>query len=479
MHDSFLFPILQVLILMPSTMLLLVLLRKCREAIFALSILLGGILASCQTETFLLQPTLSGTLETALTRGLMTDFPTAFFDYSDARLDTVVMALQEVEAATPFAEIFEKEYGRPLWNMVYAMEYGGEKCFLVPLWKSGSEKKIESLWYFHLGGDYMRYFPMRRTDTCIADDEQRFMFDLFSYWVFGRYNSEEIFFVEAEEPQTRMIITTTECWDVYTGTEAYLEYQYTNCVDHTHWVEDYERIPLPSVGGGEGGSGNIYLPGVGGGGNIFGNSHPHADNLFKSSDISESVWEKVEDLLTKILEDCMGGNLYNALKSILKGNKITFQLTDDKDSSYSPNKRTLSLSKTDMMSGTLLHELFHVFQVSQESAESFNASSMNKEIEAHFAQYKYLEKNDRLKELENRIDRRWIVVKALGGYIDAHGKFIQSSNQEITKQLFEVQLEYNVVPAFQKVGYKNATFNRSLSNEKTFGNISQLTVDCD
>lgn len=443
-----------------------------------LAVSLALLLASCETSMSLLSPPHS--LGTAMTRG-MADMPTSFFDYSDARLDTIIMALQKVETEAPFVAAFTEEYGVPLWDMSYCITEKEGTCFLVPLWKQGEEKRIETLWYFRRAGDFLKYFPIRRTTSDIQKDEQQeFMFGLLSYLVFGKYNADEQYFVNAETPRTRMTVIITECWDVYTGPEYKLEYQYTNCVDRYVWLEDAR----PPFGGGSGdsgkyGMGDLYLPG----GGPQGNDPSKAKNLFENKELSESDWEEINKLLEEIAKDCMGENLYNAVKDSLGNEKITFKFTDEKTSWYSDKEKTLYLSETNIKSGTLLHELFHVFQIYQEEAASINNSIMNKEIEAHLAQYKYLRKNKKLNELEKKWDRRWTAVKHLDEKIDSHGNLLRdkrSTDAEYAfqEELFEITIEYNVVPTFRKNGYEEATFDNTLGYKNTFLNINHLTINC-
>lgn len=328
---------------------------------------------------------------------------------------------------------------------------------------------------FRIADGRMKFFPLSRTS--IQGEEQSFIFDLLAYQAFGMNNAEQLVFEKAETPQTRMYIIFTECWDVYTGTEAHLEYSYTNCIDRTYWIQDSS---IPPLGGGTG-TGDVLYPGNDGGGGGSPSGGSKAKSIFQNDSLDKSVWEKVEDLIEEIIEDCMGGNLYNAVKDFLDGEKINFQLTDDKDSSYSPSKKSIFLSKNDMLSGTLLHELFHVYQVKQSSD---NISSMNKEIEAHLAQYKYLKKHNRLDDIPKKnFDGRWRAVQSIDENIDNNGNFIRGdsvSNElyAFQRELFETQFEYNVVAAFRKFGYNEAAYNSNLSIEQNFLNIKDLTINC-
>ena len=61
--------------------------------------------------------------------------------------------------------------------------------------------------------------------------------------------------------------------------------------------------------------------------------------------------------------------------------------------SYNWEEHTLHIGLEELEANNLLHEMFHVFQTTQEPISSFKSSMMNREIEAHYAQYLFLQRS--------------------------------------------------------------------------------------
>ena len=119
--------------------------------------------------------------------------------------------------------------------------------------------------------------------------------------------------------QTRLVITVTQCWDVYTGPKDQLEYSYTNCVSHSYWVDD-ALINNSNWNSGGGGSGDVGLeeevlevPAL----------HRHSGRKY----IQERGRPRLafmgnhRNMTARIMEDCLGGDLYSQLKEKVKTTK--------------------------------------------------------------------------------------------------------------------------------------------------------------
>ena len=93
----------------------------------------------------------------------------------------------------------------------------------------------------------------------------------------------------------------------------------------------------PGGGGGSGGfDSGVPVGGDTGIGTSSGVSvAPKAKVIFRNSRMTDENWEVIENMLEKIIETCMGRNLYNALKEKLNGNTLTIQFVNDKGSSFS------------------------------------------------------------------------------------------------------------------------------------------------
>ena len=81
------------------------------------------------------------------------------------------------------------------------------------------------------------------------------------------------------------------------------------------------------------------------------------------------------------------------LKEKVKNNKINLEFDFGKGYSYNWEEHTLHIGLEELEANNLLHEMFHVFQTTQEPISSFKSSMMNREIEAHYAQYLFLRRS--------------------------------------------------------------------------------------
>lgn len=165
-------------------------------------------------------------------------------------------------------------------------------------------------------------FPLKRDDELIRESDQVFIFDLLSYLVFGEENAQGLTF--KPHAQTRSVITVTQCWDVYTGPKDQLEYSYTNCVSHSYWVDD-ALINNSNWNSEGGGSGDVWIGGGSSGGSGSSSGTP-AGNIFKKeADQDSLLWVITENMTARIMEDCLGGDLYSQLKEKVKNNKINLE----------------------------------------------------------------------------------------------------------------------------------------------------------
>lgn len=122
---------------------------------------------------------------------------------------------------------------------------------------------------------------------------------------------------------------------------------------------------------------------VGGGTSGAEGASTSASGIFSNDNFTNESWNMADYLLEDILDDCMGGALYNGIKEKLNGEKITLRFSENDGSSYNWNSKMLSLSVNQLESNVLFHEMFHLYQTLSESEQSFESSLMNREIEAH------------------------------------------------------------------------------------------------
>lgn len=148
---------------------------------------------------------------------------------------------------------------------------------------------------------------------------------------------------------------------------------------------------VPPIIGGGGDGGGVVNPGTGGDGG--GQTPPpetkpvaeYAKKLFnEDSNLTEEQWELVEKMVKKIMDDCMGGTLYNQITG--KNLNLTYNPSDP-NSYYDPNKQTITLSSLNDFP-VLTQELFHVYQFNKYYVEQERWSSIegNIEVEARIAE---------------------------------------------------------------------------------------------
>ena len=275
--------------------------------------------------------------------------------------------------------------------------------------------------------------------------------------------------------QTRSVITVTQCWDVYTGPKDQLEYSYTNCVSHSYWVDD-AFINNSNWNSGGGGSGDVWIGGGSSGGSGSSPGTP-AGNIFKKeADQDSLLWVITENMTARIMEDCLGGDLYSQLKEKVKNNKINLEFDFGKGYSYNWEEHTLHIGLEELEANNLLHEMFHVFQTAQESISSFKSSMMNREIEAHYAQYLFLQRSVEWTEQKQRQyteSQRLRATASLGEYVNQQGH-VKTSFLDF----FETYVSNNVVNAFRKEGYEDYPFKEYSDITNIFPNIKLTTKNC-
>ena len=166
---------------------------------------------------------------------------------------------------------------------------------------------------------------------------------------------------------------------------------------------------------------------IGGGSSGGSGSSPGtpAGNIFKKeADQDSLLWVITENMTARIMEDCLGGDLYSQLKEKVKNNKINLEFDFGKGYSYNWEEHTLHIGLEELEANNLLHEMFHVFQTAQESISSFKSSMMNREIEAHYAQYLFLQRSKATSLSEYT-------------YVDTMSKGIRYNKQDVVIEFFK------------------------------------------
>ena len=226
-----------------------------------------------------------------------------------------------------------------------------------------------------------------------------------------------------------------------------------------------------------GGSGDVWIGGGSSGGSGSSSGTP-AGNIFKKeADQDSLLWVITENMTARIMEDCLGGDLYSQLKEKVKNNKINLEFDFGKGYSYNWEEHTLHIGLEELEANNLLHEMFHVFQTTQEPISSFKSSMMNREIEAHYAQYLFLRRSvewtDK-KQDKYAKSQRLRATTSLTKYVNQQGHVTTSF-----LDIFETYISNNVVNAFRQEGYDNYPFKEYSDITNIFPNIKLTTKNCD
>ena len=258
--------------------------------------------------------------------------------------------------------------------------------------------------------------------------------------------------------------------------------------------EYLQDITDPDGGGGSGGGFDSGIPiddGIGnGGGGIGGDSSsssgsgsaPKAQKMFRNSNMTEQNWKVIEKMLDKITENCMGENLYNALLEKLNGNKLIIQFSDKSSSFDHKHGNGININIDYIQSNHLFHEMWHAYQAYQETVESFENASLNLEIEAHYAQFLYLEKlpeypnskwqiryysvKDDYKRHKSIADLRW--------YVNSKGEFNEGfSNVDLNFHMTDIIKYFH-----ETKGYEGCLFDENRKGLSMFNNLNVLTKGC-
>ena len=397
---------------------------------------------------------------------------TEFFNSSCEEMRPIISTLKNINKEKNFIGTFLQKYGIPLWNHTYIIKDEDEISFFVPLYQGNTS--IDALWFFHIAEGRMTYAPFRRTDERIEDNEQCFIFDLLSYQVFGETETNKYIFQE-KRTDSRAYIELQACWDVYSGSGDDLEYQYSFCVSNVYWIDETRYWIAYNPGKGDGGGSSVISGGGSSGNNSGSNVSASAKNIFKNESYSENEWNLANHLLEDILEDCFGETLFNKIKGKLGGEKVTFRFVEHGGSSYNWYSNTLNIDVNQLESDVFLHEMFHIYQTLSESKSSFEGALLNREIEAHYAQYLYNKRQSSLLGTNSKYgkNQRLHSCILMNRFIDDYGNFID----ETLWDNFESMLCGNIAGAFREDGYENCPFNYDTTRE-TFDNIQELIKNC-
>lgn len=407
----------------------------------------------------------------------------------------VVSTLQKQNNLLEAIREYKSQYGSPMWLYSKCISTPNGLQIFVPVYNKNYPDEIKAIWHFGIYNNILYHFTRTRKPEYTLVEEF-WKFDYFTVYALGKEPASGLRFhnlnsrAEYEcEPMSSVTASIVE-----NG----VEYSYTDVKEWHCWPvgedEYLQDITDPNGGGGSGGGFDSGIPiddGFGnGGGDIGGDGSsnsgssiaPKAQEMFRNSNMTEQNWKVIEKMLDKITENCMGENLYNALLEKLNGNKLIIQFSDKSSSFDHKHGNGININIDYIQSNHLFHEMWHAYQAYQETVESFEYASLNLEIEAHYAQFLYLEKlpeypnskwqiryysvKDDYKRHKSIADLRW--------YVNSKGEFNEGfSNVDLNFHMTDI-VEY-----FHKTDdYKYCKFDESRNNLSMFRNLNVLTKGC-
>lgn len=217
---------------------------------------------------------------------------------------------------------YKKEYGVPLWNHSVGISVENGYQLFVPVHKEESQYEIQTIWHFGVYDNRLYHFTLNRPQSTIV--EEYWKFDYFTIFALGKKPSSGLYFKDVALSRS----VSENCQSAYVGVEMNEEYEEI-IVDVMCWdVDDSQFLNDGESGGGGGGLGNGGFPsdvpidngsnpglppGGTGGGSSVPSLAPKAQAIFRNSNMIDANWRVLENMIEKIIENCMGRNLYNGL----------------------------------------------------------------------------------------------------------------------------------------------------------------------
>lgn len=410
---------------------------------------------------------------------------------ADEGLRFIVKQLKQKNDSADFVASFVNKYGYPLWKDAYIFPEGDKLVFAVPVKSTVSKAEIEAIWYFSAGTNrtdyriYTRDLADRIAAQTGADGvEDTWMFDYFTRNALHKVPASGLDFLPLAAVTSR--VSTVYVENIYCSHVISYTGNGENFVDHGYscWstpggyfsFDDEGNGSIADGGSGGGDSGDSSCSDA-----TAASLAPRAYNIFRNSHMTEQNWKILETMIDKIMEDCMGEELYKGLKSFLKGKKLTIQFKNGAEGSFGFQGTSTGIALgMQMESNQLLHEMFHAYRAYQEDVMTYNSSILNGEIEAWYAQYLYTSKLPEYKdskwERRDNTDSRRIRIKNLTTFIDNKG-YLRSGKSTDELEFYILNI---IIPVFHQSHYtaEKYPFDFGRSALNNFSNIKKLTTNC-
>ena len=207
---------------------------------------------------------------------------------------------------------------------------------------------------------------------------------------------------------------------------------------------------------------------------------PKATKIFRNANLTIENWKKLEEMLNKIMKDCLGSGLYNSLLSVLEGKTLAFEFsTNPYGFNYGNGSISLDMS---FESNRLFHEMWHALQAYKETATSYTNSTLNQEFEAWYAQYLYISKLPEYKQGSTwyawyNQTKRGISIRQIDTYFNNKGNLLfgESAFWSYLYELSQPGSDFRIDGYESILQYR---YDSSRTAAYNFRNLSNLLKNC-
>ena len=202
--------------------------------------------------------------------------------------------------------------------------------------------------------------------------------------------------------------------------------------------------------------------------------------MFHNSELTDSQWTKIGDILEKIMLLCMGQNLYDILFKLQNGETMYIDIAEDYSGKFGHKvvngKHVISITLGKQLDGTqFLHEMMHAHRyLTVNDTAKYNASRLNGEIEAKFTQLIYADKIEHpiIEGRQTKLYEEYI--NELKNIIDHKGNLKDPTKVDLLKtQITNIIVAYSLDSV-----YEHYKYDFSYNSSSHFENLRTITSNC-
>lgn len=244
-------------------------------------------------------------------------------------------------------------------------------------------------------------------------------------------------------------------------------------------VEEYELVePILSKREGEGGGGSNNSSEE-----ESDEDESLADELFDTSYLSKDEKNTLEKMLSAVINDCMGGELYNSLVNYYSLDEavLSIEFNDVGRSTFGHIKNemqshVISLCGTDV--SVLVHEMIHAYQLLMCGGmwEVFNLSKANYEVTAQIGRYLFGKRNGG--ELEKEWSEWFGNPNKLGYVIAQLSKNISKNGTVSPRNESAFERLYSKIGTEYQKHDSTYVYNPQLNTKQNLSSITEISRNC-